>query len=72
MNLVRSIAAMLPTAIHAPLRIIYRRFVPAPAEPMMYRAHLFDELLEMADGEALRGARILKIGPRDWLDSKRL
>ena len=68
----RSIAAMLPMALRAPLRKLYRRFVPTPAEPMMHRAHLFDEPLEMTGGDVLRDARILEIGPRNRFDSKRL
>lgn len=72
MTLGRSIADMLPAALRVPLRNFYRRFAPVPAEPMMYRVHLFDELLAMTGGEAIRGTRILEIGPRDGLDSRRL
>ncbi len=68
----RALARLLPEALRAPLRRVYRRFVPAPAEPMVYRVHLFNELCEAIGRDALRGARILEIGPRDGRDSKRL
>ncbi len=70
--LLRRLAGVLPPAISAPLRRAYRNFVPAPAEPMMYRVHLFEELLEAAGRDAFRNKRILEIGPRDGLDSRRL
>lgn len=41
-------------------------------EPLMYRVHLFDELLTITGLEFFRGKRILEIGPKDGLDSKRL
>jgi len=39
---------------------------------MMYRVHLFEELLELVGTTSLRGKRILEIGPRDGFDSQRL
>lgn len=66
------IARMLPAGLREPLRALYRRFVPADAEPLMYRVHLFEELLTLAGRDRFRGTRILEIGPRDGLDSKRL
>jgi SAM-dependent methyltransferase len=38
----------------------------------MYRVHLFDELLALAGKESLLGRRILEIGPKDGLDSRRM
>jgi SAM-dependent methyltransferase len=70
--LVRRLAGLLPPMLQAPLRRAYRAFVPAPAEPMMYRVHLFEELIGAAGRDAFRAKRILEIGPRDGLDSRRL
>lgn len=42
-----------------------------PPEPMMYRVHLFNEFLSVAGGH-FNHKRILEIGPKDGLDSKRL
>lgn len=54
-------------------RIINRLFPKtAPVEPLMYRVHLFHELIDMAGKEAFAGKRILEIGPKDGLDSLRL
>ena len=64
------VARVLPARLKEPLRALYRRFHPADAEPLMYRVHLFDELLALSGREKFRGARILEIGPRDGLDSK--
>ncbi|MFZ0695102.1 MAG: class I SAM-dependent methyltransferase [Alphaproteobacteria bacterium] len=72
MALVRRLADILPAALRDRLRRAYRAFAPAPAEPMMYRVHLFEELLQAAGRDSFRGKRILEIGPRDGLDSKRL
>lgn len=71
-GLLRRLADILPPTLRDPLRRAYRSFAPAPAEPMMYRAHLFEELLGAAGRDGFRGKRILEIGPRDGLDSKRL
>lgn len=51
-----------------------RRFFPVPpqTEALMYRVELYAELLERAGKDAFRGARILEIGPKDGLDSRRL
>lgn len=67
-----SFASSLPSGIREPLKALYRKFRPAPAEPIMYRVYLFDELMEMAGKNGFAGKRILEIGPRDGLDSKRL
>jgi SAM-dependent methyltransferase len=46
---------------------------PVPErEPLMFRVHLFEELLNLAGGQSFRGGRILEIGPRDGRDSTRL
>jgi SAM-dependent methyltransferase len=70
--LARRLADFLPDWLRAPLRRAYRAFVPAEAEPMAYRVHLLEELLESAGRDAFRAGRILEIGPRDGLDSRRL
>jgi len=41
-------------------------------ERLMYRVYLFHELLSLAGYQAFQGRRILEIGPKDGLDSKRL
>ena len=64
--------ALIPESLRQSLRSIYRRIRPAPPEPLMYRVHLFAELGQQAGEHAFRGKRILEIGPRDGLDSKRL
>jgi hypothetical protein len=64
--------SLLPAALHEPARRVYRRFRPAAPEPLMYRIHLFEELLGLPGREAFQDTRILEIGPRDGLDSKRL
>jgi 2-polyprenyl-3-methyl-5-hydroxy-6-metoxy-1,4-benzoquinol methylase len=67
-------------AIHSSLEefIVIRRILnrlkgarPAP-EPLMYRVHLFEELVHLASSPALAGRRILEIGPKDGLDTRRL
>lgn len=67
-----NLKSLLPPALHDPARRIYRRFRPAAPEPLMYRIHLFEELLNLAGREAFQDTQILEIGPRDGLDSKRL
>jgi SAM-dependent methyltransferase len=60
-------------AIRAVFRKVLRRGHSPPAiEPLMYRVHLFDELLSGIQANAFQGKRILEIGPKDGLDSKRL
>ncbi len=56
------------------LRRIYRRIFPASLRPerLMYRVELFNELLKIAGNEQFFNKRILEIGPKDGLDSKRL
>lgn len=54
---------------------VLRKLFPCPpsSEQLMYRVHLFDELLLlMANKDRFRGKRILEIGPKDGLDSIRL
>ena len=42
-------------------------------EPLMYRVYLFEELLSLSGGrQSFLEKRILEIGPKDGLDSKRL
>jgi 2-polyprenyl-3-methyl-5-hydroxy-6-metoxy-1,4-benzoquinol methylase len=41
-------------------------------EPLMYRVHLFDELLSVSGQQTFQKKRLLEIGPKDGLDSKRL
>lgn len=57
------------------LRKMLRKLFPRPQSPerLMYRVHLFDELLLlMANRDRLLGKRILEISPKDSLDSIRL
>jgi SAM-dependent methyltransferase len=42
------------------------------SERLMYRVHLFDELLRIMGPNFAKSKRILEIGPKDGLDSKRL
>lgn len=63
---------IVPRPLRPHLRGIYRRFVPAPPEPSMYRRHLFAELQRHVGEGAIADKRILEIGPRDGLDSARL
>ena len=44
---------------------------PRP-ESLMYRIHLFEELVALGSKEFFSSKRILEIGPKDGLDSKRL
>jgi SAM-dependent methyltransferase len=44
----------------------------AVREPLMYRVHLFEEFITRAGRQTFRDRRILEIGPRDGLDSRRL
>lgn len=62
----------LPARLRALARRLYRHYVPPPPEPLMYRRHLFEELMTRAGKETFHGRRILEIGPRDGLDSLRL
>lgn len=68
----RLVVRMMPAWLRDPLRAMYRRLRPMDAEPLMYRVHLFDELLALAGRDHFRARRILEIGPRDGLDSGRL
>ncbi len=67
-----SFTSALPSFIRDPARRLYRTVRPEAPEPLMYRIHLFNELLEHAGRESFRDQRILEIGPRDGLDSQRL
>ena len=66
------LARILPARLYGILRALFHRYRPVAAEPLMYRVHLFDELVARAGQGRFRGKRILEIGPRDGLDSKRL
>ncbi len=48
------------------------RWRQAKPERMMYRVHLFETLLSVAGPDSFRGGRILEVGPKDGLDSRRL
>lgn len=61
------IRRVLPTGIRRVLRGVKRRILGAPLD---YRACLFEELVAYLDGR--RPARILEIGPKDGLDTRRL
>jgi SAM-dependent methyltransferase len=65
-------AKFLPLSLQTPLRRLYRSLGTARPEPLMYRVYLFEEMLNLAGPNALRGKHILEIGPRDGLDSQRL
>jgi SAM-dependent methyltransferase len=54
------------------LRRLRERLTPPLPEPLMYRVHLFEELLRLRPRETLEGRRFLEIGPKDGLDTKRL
>ena len=43
-----------------------------PSERLMYRVYLFEELCTLTDRQTFNGKRILEIGPKDGLDSRRL
>lgn len=54
-------------------KLFQQRDVPSTGrEPLMYRVYLAEELLSLAGQQSFRGKRILEIGPKDGLDSKRL
>ena len=59
------------------LQKIFRRFrnkqkrASSATEPLMHRVYLFDELLARAGRDFFASKRILEIGPKDGLDSKR-
>lgn len=56
------------------LKRVYRKIFPLPDRPerLMSRVHLYEELLAIAGKESVYGKRVLEIGPKDGLDSKRL
>jgi hypothetical protein len=56
------------------LQVFPRREIKSTIrEQLMYRVYLFDELLSMiGQSQFFQGKRILEIGPKDGLDSKRL
>ncbi len=62
----------MPGFVRKAARKVYTRLGPDRPESLMYRVHLFDELVGLAGGDRLEGCRILEIGPRDGLDSLRL
>lgn len=68
----RAVIDAMPAPLRNLAKSLYRSVRPADAEPMMYRIHLFEELMALAGRDRFRGARILEIGPRDGLDSRRL
>ena len=55
------------------LKRFKQRFAPmSPPEPLMYRVYLFEELLALSKENFFEGKRVLEIGPKDGLDTKRL
>jgi SAM-dependent methyltransferase len=56
------------------MRRLWKRLLNRPDSPelLMYRVHLFNELLSITGNDYFTGKRILEIGPKDGLDSKRL
>ena len=71
-QLAKRIYRTLPPPVQKPLENLYRRYSSRRPEPLIYRTVLFDELLILAGEGYFRDGRILEIGPRDGLDSKRL
>ena len=70
--LLRRLADLLPRDLRARLRDAVKGPRRADEEWLPYRTALFDELKEIAGAQRFAGARILEIGPRDGLDSRRL
>lgn len=54
------------------MKRLYKNLFPIYPEALMYRKELFGDLLKVAENEYFRETRILEIGPKDGLDSKRL
>jgi len=60
------------------MRTIYGKLLRGRAassvseEPLMYRVHLFNELLSIGGQQTFLKKRALELGPKDGLDSKRL
>lgn len=71
-ELVKTIYQNLPSPIRRPLKNLYSRCFLPHTERLMYRVFLFDELLNISGEGYFRDSRILEIGPKDGLDSKRL
>lgn len=63
---------MIPLPLRHHLYKIRNPSSPVQPEPLMYRVALFHELLNIAGGDYFNGSRLLEIGPKDGLDSKRL
>ncbi len=72
MGILSTVYHLLPNGIRDIAKSAYRNFVPAAEEPLMYRTHLFQELLNLSGEDSFADKRILEIGPRDGLDSLRL
>ena len=53
--MLRRAGNLLPLALRQPIKRLYRRFMPALSEPLMYSVHLFDELSAVAGADAYRG-----------------
>ncbi len=70
--MLRRIADALPTAWRERLRTLVRGPRREGEEWLPYRVALFDELAALAGPGRFAGRRILEIGPRDGLDSRRL
>ncbi|MBL8833942.1 MAG: methyltransferase domain-containing protein [Rhodospirillales bacterium] len=70
--MIRRLAALLPPALREELRTLVRGPRKEGEEWLPYRTALFDELVALAGAGHFAGKRILEIGPRDGLDSRRL
>ena len=68
----KAIYRNLPSPIQRPLKYLYSVCFPPASERLMYRVALFDEMLNITGKDYFRDRRILEIGPKDGLDSKRL
>lgn len=70
--MIRRLAALLPSLLRERLRTLVRGPRKDGEEWLPYRTALFNELMELAGTGHFAGKRILEIGPRDGLDSRRL
>lgn len=71
-RIIRKIYEALPPSSQKRVKELNDKIFPPSIEPLMYRIELFKELKKLAGKDSLRDIRILEIGPRDGLDSKRL
>jgi len=71
-RIIRKIYEALPPSSRRKVKELNDKIFPPSIEPLMYRIELFEELKKLTGKNLLNGIRILEIGPRDGLDSKRL